>query len=88
MFSTNLGAIGADLSKNNASGFSGLPSGFRNANGTFNGMSVKSAWWSNSSSPTVGYAWYMGLFNYYNSAVWGANDDICGLSVRCVKDVK
>ncbi len=40
--------IGSDLPENNRSGFNGLPSGYKNVDGTFYGYygsELKSAWW-------------------------------------------
>jgi uncharacterized protein (TIGR02145 family) len=76
---TGTGAIGNDLTKNNASGFSAVPGGYRTRSG-FSGIVKASGWWS------VGSYWGLrlisndhGLFNY--SGIRNA-----GFSVRCVKD--
>ena len=69
----------------NLSGFSGLPGGYRNDNGTFGYVGMLGCWWS-----ATAYATDDAFFRYllYN------NDDVyrssnvkeAGLSVRCVKD--
>jgi uncharacterized protein (TIGR02145 family) len=43
---TTPGAIGSDLTKNNGSGFSALPSGQRDLNGAFGGQGSFGYWWS------------------------------------------
>lgn len=85
---TEVGAIGNDLSLNNLSGFSALPGGYRYNDGKFEGTGVKSSWWSCSNGPYLGSAWYMGLFHYYNDKIWSVNALQYGLSVRCIKDAK
>lgn len=86
--STCVGAIGNDLSKNNNSGFSALPGGCRNNNGTFSGTGINCSWWSSSNGPYLGSAWYMGLYHYYNDKIWSVNDLQYGLSIRCIRDSK
>ena len=83
--STSNGVPGNDLSKNNTSGFSALPGGCRNTNGTFYHHSRNGNWWSATEIDASG-AWgrelenndeYLGRFNYYKS---------CGFSVRLLRD--
>jgi uncharacterized protein (TIGR02145 family) len=70
----------------NSSGFTGLPGGDRNSNGTFNLIGYAGYWWSSSQSSSI-YAWNRVMYytnanlprDYYNKAD--------GFSVRCVKDV-
>ena len=59
--STAAGAIGNDLTKNNSSGFAGLPGGYRNeislpGLGSFFNIGSYGYWWSSSESDTY-YAW-------------------------------
>ena len=70
---------------NNASGFSGLPGGYRNTNGGFTAIRSNAVFWS-----ATGYgsssAWDRGL-NYLNGFVF--RDDSSksdGASVRCLRD--
>jgi uncharacterized protein (TIGR02145 family) len=83
--STDIGAIGNDLTKNNTSSFAGLPSGFRSYDGLFGYVGKYSGWWS-STEPHADFAWYRGLF-YDNSFVSrdGSNKHH-GFSIRCVQD--
>ncbi len=66
----------------NASGFTGLPGGFRYNNGFSSGLGN---WWSSSESLTSS-AWYLELLYNYGSANRGGFNKIYGLSVRCIKD--
>ena len=70
----------------NESGFTGLPSGYRNGDGAYNLIGDYGAWWS-STEYDSSYAWYRSL-DYYDSSV-GRNDvntKQVGFSVRCVRD--
>jgi uncharacterized protein (TIGR02145 family) len=79
------GAIGRDLTKNNCSGFSALPGGCRNYNGTFYDLSSFVRWWtttekdaSNALNRYLHYDNdYLGRFNSVKSG---------GFSVRLVRD--
>ena len=69
----------------NSSGFSGLPGGYRNSNGTFYDIGNYGYWWSSSEGSTY-YAWYCYLYYYYgNVNRYFSNKDL-GLSVRCLRD--
>ncbi|HWR32176.1 MAG TPA: fibrobacter succinogenes major paralogous domain-containing protein, partial [Chitinophagaceae bacterium] len=67
----------------NTSGFTGLPSGYRDENSTFNNIGAQSHWWSSSKE-------YNGIAScYFLAYVWAnLNKSIskmeCGLSVRCL----
>ncbi len=83
--STNVGAIGNNLSKNNISGFSAYPGGFRTADGNFDGIGGRGSFWSAIESSDI-HALYRYL-NYSNGYLFGSNFlKSCGFSVRCVKD--
>jgi len=82
---TAVGVIGNDLTKNNTSGFAGLPGGCCLNYGPFYGIGSYGCWWSSSGDRTGG-AWYRSL-GYYGSNL----DRYCynkqyGASVRCVKN--
>lgn len=69
----------------NASGFTGLPAGYRSFNGTFDYIGYFGYWWS-SSEPSTTSAWYRYL-NYYNGNADRGNDyKDYGFSVRCLRD--
>jgi uncharacterized protein (TIGR02145 family) len=84
--STEEFAIGNDLTKNNSTGFTALPGGYRYyGNGTYGNVGSLGRWWSSSEYETD-LAWIKGTDydrsyfarNYYNKQ-WG-------FSVRCLKD--
>ena len=70
----------------NTSGFSALPGGYRyGVNGTFNGITVLSYWWTSSAdSPTK--AWYRRLDGSNSGVFRDATLRDAGKYVRCVKD--
>jgi uncharacterized protein (TIGR02145 family)/uncharacterized repeat protein (TIGR02543 family) len=83
--STTDGAIGNDLNKNNSSGFSALPGGYRFSYGSFNYQSLYGDWWS-ATEDDASVAWYS---NLHSDAVnFGSNYNYksCGFSVRLVRD--
>jgi uncharacterized protein (TIGR02145 family) len=82
------GAVGNDLLLNNSSGFSALPCGYRSSNGLFTGIGVNASWWSTSAALYSGSYWYMGLINIYEDALWSVNNNLNGLSIRCVMDTE
>jgi uncharacterized protein (TIGR02145 family) len=70
----------------NASGFTGLPGGFRTNDGTtFFGIGFYGYWWSSSESSTTG-AWYRRLGSNAGIASRINNSKNCGFSVRCLRD--
>jgi uncharacterized protein (TIGR02145 family) len=83
--STVTGAIGNDLTKNNKSGFSALPGGYRSFHGFSYVIGSYGSWWSatdfDASYAFSRYLYYN--FDYLCSFTYGKN---CGFSVRLVKD--
>lgn len=89
---TKLSSPGCDLSKNNSSGFTGLPSGYRIINGSPDGSFINAgwtaAWWSSSKGDSSDdqTAWCWDLKSY-NSDIYSFSKNMDnGFSVRCVKD--
>jgi len=82
---TGIGTIGNDLTKNNTSGFAGLPGGYRGSGGTFSGVGGGGTWWSSTQNETSG-AWgrYLSCDGSYLGS--GSFSKQNGLSVRCVRD--
>ena len=82
---TGIGTIGDDLTKNNSSGFSSLPGGYRYNYGQFSGIGYYDNWWSSTESDTS-FAWYRRLSTYffvlYRSSISKDN----GYSIRCLSD--
>lgn len=72
--------------KRNATGFSALPGGFRGANGgVFYEIGSSGAWWS-SSEFYHNYAGHRDLTNCERSVGGRESFEICGFSVRCLRD--
>jgi len=83
---TATGRIGNDLTKNNSSGFSALPGGFRyRNNGTFDGIGHEGYWWSSTAISTIN-AMTGCLATHLSSFLRYDFDKTYGFSVRCVKD--
>jgi len=78
--SSDAGAIGNDLAKNNSTGFSALPGGARLTDGTFDNIIFKGFWWN--STGTAMY-WTLGRTDSYLSS---GSYEGGGLSLRCIKD--
>jgi uncharacterized protein (TIGR02145 family) len=69
----------------NSSGFSVLPGGVRDNNGTFGLIGSLGYWWSSTENGTL-YAWNRSLS--YSNGLAGRGDDVktIGFSVRCLRD--
>jgi uncharacterized protein (TIGR02145 family) len=85
LYSGTLGIIGNDLTKNNSSGFTALPGGYRDGDGSFDGIRAIGYWWSSALNYTKSaytrYSYYN--FNYLDRGLHLMSG---GLSVRCVRD--
>jgi uncharacterized protein (TIGR02145 family) len=81
---TGPGAIGNDLSKNNSTGFSALPGGYRDNSG-FNLAGWHGYWWSSAEFNT-GVAWFRRLINTESDLYLNYVGENYGFSVRCVRD--
>ena len=69
----------------NETGFTALPGGYRNFNGTFNYFGYNGNWWSATENSTHG-AWYRNMyFNFSNVYRNFVNKEL-GFSVRCLRD--
>jgi uncharacterized protein (TIGR02145 family) len=82
---TETGAISADLSRNNTSGFSALPAGYRYYDGAFTDQKDMAFWWT-ATERDASYAWYRSLWyiNYDLYSTYRMKD--IGCSVRLVKN--
>jgi uncharacterized protein (TIGR02145 family) len=72
----------------NSSGFTGLPGGFRDFDGSFNGVGGSGYWWSSTEFNTT-FAWTRSLYYLYypnGSIVRATNPKQGGFSVRCLRD--
>jgi uncharacterized protein (TIGR02145 family) len=69
----------------NETGFTALPGGYRNLNGTFLNVGLDGYWWS-ATEYSAAYAWNRNLY-YNGSNVDRSNDNKeVGFSVRCLRD--
>jgi uncharacterized protein (TIGR02145 family) len=79
------GAIGNDLSTNNRSGFSALPGGFRDSDGSFYDQSHSGSWWS-AMEDGAADACTRHLY-YANGYLYGGSyAKSYGFSVRLIRD--
>jgi len=69
----------------NESGFSGLPGGFRNYNGSFYFIGKNGFWWSSTEYNSFN-AWYRYLYYFDGDVTRSYNFKVEGLSVRCLRD--
>lgn len=79
------GAIGNDLTKNNTCGFSGLPGGYRNENGSYGNFGQVGYWWSSTNDGT-NLGWFRTLIYSTTSMARFSGNVQYGLSVRCLKN--
>ena len=71
----------------NASGFAGLPGGYRGADGVTGSNGTSAYWWS--SSPSGANAWIRHLRNDESRIYRNGNDSLAtGFSVRCLRDAE
>lgn len=83
-----VGTIGDNLLKNNSSGFSALPGGYRNQyDGLFGAITSYGYWWCSDEVDTKN-AFKTELRNYYRYMLWGNSQKNSGFSIRCIKDAK
>ncbi len=69
----------------NSSGFTALPGGIRDSDGTFDYVGGHGFWWSSTEKDTHN-AWYRSMGYHTSSARRNTYPSSYGLSVRCVKD--
>jgi len=82
---TNPGSPGNDYSKNNTSGFTGLPGGHRSPSGTFENIDMDATWWC-SVDISSGNNWVRLMGFNISDVLRYALDKKYGVSVRCVRD--
>jgi uncharacterized protein (TIGR02145 family) len=76
--SPNIGAT-------NETGFTALPGGYRDENGTFNNLRYEGRWWTSGSyDSSQGYYYHMNYNSTANTFSYVAK--MSGASIRCVKD--
>lgn len=86
--STNKGAIGYDVMKNNSSGFTGIPCGIRTELGEFGNFDNNAAWWTSTdlADPFSEDAWSHQLYSDSRNVERHFYNKKWGHSVRCVRD--
>jgi len=86
-FSSNTGAVGnTDYpTYRNKSGFTALPSGFRDLYGAFFHFGDEEIWWS-SNEENIDYAWNRNMASIFSYLYRGYNRKTYGFSVRCLRD--
>lgn len=82
---TEEGTIGADLTKNNKSGFSALPGGYRHTQGFYSMKGLQATFWSSTDHHSDETSIFM-MRSEYKSTGKDNDKKNPGLSVRCVKD--
>ena len=81
-----LGTVGNDQASNNSSGFTALPSGYRDYDGTYFGVGEYSGWWSSSEASSYNTAFNQNV-HYVTSIVFNNfGHKTYGASVRCLRD--
>ena len=87
--SSNIGAIGNDNTAydayRNKSGFTALPGGYRDPDGTFDYIGISGSWWSSTELNTYN-AWDRYLSYRFSDVYRGSNSKECGFSVSCLRD--
>jgi len=74
-----------DGNGNNTSGFAGLPGGYRDDDGNFDGIGAGGDWWSSSEDNAYG-AWYRYLYYSFGNVSRDYVYKQDGFSVRCLRD--
>ncbi len=83
-FSQYPGSIGYEVKKNNKSGFSAVPGGFRNVDGTFWNNSNEGFWWLSINGSSNN--WFKTLCSVPIHRYWLEINKNLGFSIRCIKD--
>ena len=79
------GNAGNDLTSNNSSGFTALPSGDRYSDGSFFGLGSECYWWS-ATEYDSNDAWGYYMYNFYSGLFRNHGTKQFGISVRCLHD--
>lgn len=84
---TTHGAIGNDLSKNNRSGFSAIPCGYRFKDSFFYGIGSRCYWWGTTESQfNTSLAYFHNLSYDFDDIGFGNDVKSIGVSLRLVRD--
>jgi uncharacterized protein (TIGR02145 family) len=69
----------------NSSGFTGLPGGYRDSNGSYSTVYDKGCWWSATGSSSS-YGWFRSLYFNTTGVSRGSLSKNFGYYIRCLKD--
>ncbi len=85
--SADAGTIGNDLSKNNKSGFSAFPAGYRPNNGVYFSQGYYGYFWSSTANEDMPlYAWFRYLGSFTEDFQRNSENKSLGFSIRLIKD--
>lgn len=70
----------------NETGFTALPAGHRDINGSYAVMGDDGLWWTQTEYSTTGKAWYRSMNYNFTGVLRVSNNKNNGHSVRCIKD--
>jgi uncharacterized protein (TIGR02145 family) len=76
---------GTNLGATNETGFTALPGGYRNSDGTYNQIESDGFWWSSTDVGSSG-AWYREIRGSFIYVFGEGGGKSVGLSIRCIKD--
>ncbi len=70
----------------NSSGFTALPGGGRNHDGSFSAVTINAYWWSSTVLESASFAWSFGMYFGRSSVDNSGDNRKYGYSVRCIRD--
>ena len=70
----------------NSSGFTALPGGSRNHDGSFSAVTINAYWWSATVLESASFAWSFGMYFGRSSIDNSGDNRKYGYSVRCIRD--
>jgi len=79
------GSPANDTVATNSTGFTALPSGGHNIDGTFSFIGTSGVWWTATEEDAI-YAYNREMTSSSGTVFWAGYDKRMGFSVRCVKD--
>ncbi len=75
-----------NINTNNDSGFTALPGGYRNHNGTLGDLSKAGYFWSSTIDSGSGTVFFRSIYYGYNNVDRSSSNQKSGFSVRCIED--
>jgi uncharacterized protein (TIGR02145 family) len=77
--------IAPNAGATNEAGFTALPGGYRQSNGSFGTLEIDGFWWSSTDGNATN-AYFRSMSSDHNNIVSGNNDKHGGFSIRCARD--